>query len=220
MRFQYLITRCSQLIAVIFSFLVLMGCASFRGGELPLITQEQIVIQYPKPTISYHSVYAELGFIPWWGEQSLPKRFDLFQVEVKKVFNKSDLFSEISTDKINLDYDIDLKLQVNGEHVDTTPSLISIYSGFLYVYTLGIIPRYSTIEYTLTAEVKQRACVYRKYEYKDHMNNWTQFPFLLALTPTHMSENIEKEILDNMLLTFLFDLNKDRVSDGPCNEGL
>ena len=206
-----------------------VGCgASFPGRELPRVTYEQIAPHDPKPTISYEANFVELGEIEL-GEMRYrefpkpPSGLLMLEEEIGKVFNKSQMFSEINTDARTGQYHITLFLHRKAPAGFASESLGSFYTSCLWAYTLFIFPYYEKSEYFLTAEVKKGAIsrkvnfykngdqVLKQYEYRDHMKTWAQFPFLLILSATHHHDKVERKVIDNMLLNFLNDLGKDKI---------
>jgi|GEM_PF-6383542 len=195
------------------------GCsASFSGGTLPKLTYGQIVSRDLKPSISYDEVFVELGAGSDAETNQRPvPMLSVFHNTIEDVFKRSHLFSEINPENPQAEYNISLLLQRNGEYdayfssKSATPiqSLSSLYAGFLSVYTLGIIPYHTKIEYLLAVDIKKKDDLLKKYEYKENMYTCVQTPFLLFWSWTNTPNKVQKEIVERMLLVFLSDMEKD-----------
>lgn len=197
-----------HLAAGIVCCLAFVGCASFPGGDLPMVSYEQIISRDPKPSISYEATFVELGELG-----SIPGRIDeseVFQEEVNKVFTKSNMFSEIHGETKSEKYHITLILQGKGKNASSSlsPLYANYYPG---VMTLMIVPSYSKDEYILNAVVKKGNQILKQYRYKQSVYNWYQFPLMLVLLPTHNPVKVQRKIIENLLLNLLRDLGRDRI---------
>lgn len=74
-----------------------------------------------------------------------------------------------------------------------------------------IIPAYDKQDYILTVQVKKGDQLLKQYEYKQHMYTWVQLPLMFILMPTNAPAKVEKKVIDNMLLNFLYDSQKDEI---------
>jgi hypothetical protein len=87
---------------------------------------------------------------------------------------------------------------------------LGFISGFICGLSLFVIPAYARDDYILTVDVKKGEEVLKQYQYKDHLNTWIQL-FLVFMTPTHHPDKVVREVMDNMLLKFLYDLESDKI---------
>lgn len=176
---------------------VLAGCASFPGKELHSYSYADIVPPAKKVAIDYDATFLTLG-------KENAGAVKIFQEEIEKVFNQSNQFSKFNAGAGFAKYHFSLSLRN-----DANVGLASL-SGFISGLSLFIIPTYATDEYTLTVDVKKGNEVVKHYEYKDSMRTWTE-ALLIFLTPTHFPTSVVKDVIDNMLLNFLHDMEKDHL---------
>jgi len=88
--------------------------------------------------------------------------------------------------------------------------IVAIASGFLSGSTLMILPGYATDTFVLSVDVKKENQVLKHYEYHDSMNTWIEL-FLIFWMSVHSPVQVRAEIIDNMLLNFLHDLQRDKI---------
>jgi hypothetical protein len=192
--------------------------ASFSNGLLPAVTYEQLVSSEPKPSIGYDAVYMEVGAksLHAVSKERHGTMLDLFHGEIKQVLDESRLFSGVNSEGQPEAFRFSFVLQRQGEYdqfskTGVEPLLLPEYVRYFAQLTLGLIPSYrETARYHLLVEVKKADRALKRYEYRESMHVWVQFPFLLFLAPTHTPDRIQKEIIDGMLLVFLRDYENDR----------
>jgi hypothetical protein len=188
----------AQYIAIgIFSCVTVVGCASFPGKEIPTYTYDQIVAREQKPSVDY-----DAKFLTFEKENAAAVR--IFQEEIDKVFSRSDVFLKFGAGVGGEKYHLSLVLRNEGNMA------LGFISGFICGLSLFVIPAYARDDYILTVDVKKGEEVLKQYQYKDHLNTWIQL-FLVFMTPTHHPDKVVREVMDNMLLKFLYDLESDKI---------
>lgn len=177
------------------------GCASFRGKEIPTYTYEQIKIISPieKPSIDYDAKSLDFaGREVWFYDEN-------FYREIKEVFSKSNVFQRFRPRREFEKYHFTMTLQNKGN------LSLALLSGFISGSTLFIIPGYARDEFILTVDVKKEGQIIKKYQYRNYMHSWVHIIFMFFLTDTNHPRTIRRDVIDNMLLNFLHDLEKDEI---------
>lgn len=186
---------------VALGLLILVGCASFPGKQLPIHTYDELAPVEPRPSIDYDAKFLALGM-----ENAAGVR--VFQEEIEKVFGNSHVFSKFGSGIGAEKYHLSLMLRNEGNIG------LAMLSGFISGLTFLVIPAYAEDEYVLLVDVKSGDQAIKHYEYRDSMYSWIEL-FLIVLTPTHWPPTVAKEVIDNMLLNVLHDLQKDKILTGP-----
>jgi len=176
---------------------------AFRGKKLPKYTYEQIAHPSRKPSVDYDAKFLSLG-------KENAAAVKVFQEEIEKIFSESEVFSKFSAGIGSEEYHLTLVLRNEGNLG------LAFLSGFISGLTFTIIPGYAKDEYILTVDVKRGDQVLKRYQYKHYMDTWIQL-FLIFLTPTHSPEKVSREVMDDLLLNFLYDLGKDKILEVPLN---
>jgi hypothetical protein len=176
---------------------IAVGCASFPGKELPKYTYEQIVPHAPKPSIDYDAKFLTFG-------NANAQAVKTFQEEVDKVFTKSSFFNKFGAGIGSEKYHFSMVLKNEGNMG------LAVVSGFISGFTMTIIPGYARDEYTLTVDVTKEGKLLKQYQYKHYMDTIIQL-FMIFLTPTHSPAEVGRKVMDDMLLNFLHDLEKDQI---------
>lgn len=175
--------------------LFVAACASYSGKELPEYSFAQIPMREHRPTVEVAARFSAYG-----RENAAGARF--FRTETDRVFSESKVFSDIGA--AGAKHRITLRLSVKGDAFRF--SLASIVSGL----SLAVIPTYSSEEYVLQAEVSEGKTTLKKYEYRDRVETWVQL-FLVVLAPWRRPGETTAKVVDNMLLNFLHDLQRDGI---------
>lgn len=103
----------------------------------------------------------------------------------------------------NADLRIALELQMEEEG--------SPVAAFLTGYSLGVIPSTSTESYTLIARVVDKSGkVLGSYEIRDSLRTWFHI-LLLPITPWKSQPQVQKQLLENLVRTFLVRMEKDEI---------
>jgi hypothetical protein len=175
------------------------GCASFPGRELKY-NYNLIVPREPKPSIDYDE-----SFYLYTERTDRYFRAKMFHEEVEKVFTNSKVFSKFTPGTGNEPFHLSLAFFLTGE-IKASDALTPLLSGI----TLTVIPGHSSWDYILRVDVKKGDQVLKQYRYENTVSIWIQL-FLIVLTPTHFPLSVERAIMDDMLLNFLYDLEKDKL---------
>ena len=174
-----------------------IGCASFPGKELPKYSYEQIKPPSPKPSIGYDAKFLTMG-------RENARAVIIFQEEIEKVFGQSKFFQKYGPGVGLGDYHFSMVLQNEGN------LCLAGISGFISGITLTLIPGYAKDEFVLIVDVKKENHVLKQYQYKHYMDTWIQL-FMVFLTATHNPKDVSRQVIDDMLLNFLHDLEKDQI---------
>jgi len=174
-----------------------IGCASFPGKDLPKYSYDQIKPPAPQPCIDYDAKFLTMG-------RENARGVAIFQEEIEKVFRQSNFFQKHSPGVGSGDYHFSMVLQNEGN------MCLAGISGFISGLTLTIIPGYAKDEYILTVDVKKEGEVLKQYQYRHYMDTWIQL-FMIFLTATHNPQEVARQVIDDMLLNFLHDLEKDQI---------
>ena len=174
---------------------VLFGCASFPGKGFTKYSYDQILKNTQKCAIRYDAKALVFGKESIWAGKS-------FQEEVAKVLRESDLFDILNMGSESQDYHFSFEIDNRGN------ILLAGISGFISGFTLTLVPGYARDEYTLRVRVSKNNQLLKQYQYDHYMDSWIQL-FLIFLTPTHNTQKVYKEVVDDMLIRFLYDIQKD-----------
>jgi hypothetical protein len=180
---------------------LIIGCAGFPDKELKY-SYDQIVPRDPKPSIDYDRSFY-MG--DYRGGDGV--RDKMFNEEVEKVFSKSMLFSKVSPGIGNEPVHLSLVMFFTGS---TNEFSVYILNALLTSITLGVIPFHGTLNFELRVDVKKGNQLLKQYRYNNTISTWCQL-FLVVLTPTHFPLNVERAIMDDMLLNFLYDIQQDNL---------
>jgi hypothetical protein len=181
------------LVIILFS-----GCASFHGDELPVADYSQIVEPGNKPHITYDATYEFQG----------KKDVETLLKITRQVFARSEYFATYVAEEDQGGYHVSLTMVNSG---DTGKAVLS---GFICGLTLFIIPAYAQDEFTLHAEVTKDGRLVKRYLYRDTMSTWVQVLLLFA-TPFCWPRNVADEVWENMVLSFMIDLSRDKILLNP-----
>lgn len=177
--------------------ILISGCASFPGNDLPRYTYEQIPQLEPKPSIDY-----DLRFMSFGSDNTAAVK--ILQEEVEKVFNESKIFQTHSaiTDKSKYHFSMVLRNEGNAG--------LAFLSGFMSGMTLTLVPAYARDEYILTVDVKNDGELIKTYKYSNHMDTWLHLA-MIFLTSKRYPDKIARDVFDDMIRNFLHDLQKDKL---------
>ena len=181
--------------------LLLAGCAAFPGNQLPVIGDDQIQPGGPKPSVDY-DVKFFLSF------QEDPSGLYYVNREIVKVFSRSGLFSSFKLGNGTAPRHLSLKLR------DETDLALGALGGIFTGVTIGLIPARVTDTLTLQIDVKEGKRVLKHYEYQDFGVTWIEL-FLIVMTPMHSPSAVARGIVDNMLVHFLVDAQRDGILTAP-----
>jgi len=184
-----------------FGLFVLAGCAAFPGRQLPVVAYDQLASDEPRPSIDYDVKF-------FTALQPDPSGVYFFNREIVNVFGRSRAFSTFAVGTGTARYHLTLMLR------DETDLALGALGGFLSAVTAGLIPARVTDTLTLQIDVRDGRRVIRHYAYKDAGRTWIGL-FLIVLAPTHWPPAVARGIVDNMLLNFLHDLQRDRILAAP-----
>jgi hypothetical protein len=179
---------------------LLAGCASFRGEELPRRGFREAVGDEPLPAVSYR-----ISNPP--GGPGLP--LVLPEATVERVLRRAFVEAE------RKENDGGLHLDVRCTSRQRAP-VFTVGLGLVSIFTLGIIPAYGRSDLRLEVEVEFEGKVAKRYEYEDHVNTWIQL-FLIPWAFSHDPVEVGDAELENMLLNFLYDFRRDlpRLAAAP-----
>ena len=183
---------------LIVASLVMAGCASFPGNNLPKQGYGNLVSAQPKAVIDY-----DVTFIGQSGEQMYTASH-LFAEQVKSVFEKSNVFASHNLNGKGAPVHLSVTMKNKGNL--TAAKLAGIVAGL----TLTIVPVCGTDEYELTVDIGSGDKVFKRYAYNDHVTTWFQL-FLIFASPSHKPGEVTHEVVENMLLHFLHDAQADGV---------
>ncbi|HUJ79242.1 MAG TPA: hypothetical protein VLY45_02875 [Nitrospiria bacterium] len=181
--------------------LLLAACAAFPGNRLPTVTYDQLEKGGPKPSIDYDVIF----FLSY---QQDPSGVYFFNKEIVKVFDRSGVFASYAVGHGTERHHLTLTLR------DETDLALGALGGFLSGMTVGLIPARLTDTLTLQVDVKEGKRVLKHYEYQDDGVTWIEL-FLIVMTPTHSPSALAREIVDNMLRQFLYDVQRDGILTAP-----
>lgn len=196
------------LIVCLFSFL-LIGCASFSGGKLPVVDNLPDKSNFKnKP-----SVYLEVNFYTdTTGTQKNPVENITakkgFIELVEKVTKEANLFSNYTLDRLKakeMDYTIQVEM-LNYANVGTARLM-----GFLTGLTLYIIPSCATDNYKLTARIIDRSGKeLGKYQVEDYISTWFHL-FMIPFAPGRDTNTVVNDVHINMLKNLFLAICKDNI---------
>lgn len=173
------------------------GCASYPGGETPPRSYSEITPYETRPSVDYQTFFTASGIR---GDIGTP----VVREEVEKVFRKSGFFKDFSVGKGKEDYHLDIHVLTEED-----PE-VSVFKRFITFLTLFIVPSRSREYYLLTVDVIKKDEVLKRYSYRDHVD--TRYHILLApKSSRNLPMDAAREVIDAMLLNFLYDLGRDRV---------
>ncbi|MCX5684125.1 MAG: hypothetical protein NT049_10615, partial [Planctomycetota bacterium] len=172
-----------------------------RCGDLPKVDYKEITPPDPKP-----SIYFNVRYPPF--DDSTPQAVWL-RDHVSQVFQKTGFFSDFSLARHS--GDCHLNLLYVEEDIRPEKSLSAMGAGL----TLGFVPLSYKSEATLTAEVRRQGATLRTYTYSEHTEIfcWTIIGWVGVNLQT---KAIADEVIDDMLLSLLKDLARDRVLDASA----
>ena len=186
-----------QLGCVVGLCVVVAGCASYPGGELPKRSCQDLVVPASKPSVDY-----SLRFLTQGVENAMAVK--LAQARVDSVLAESRLFASarpaVGTQPLHFDLVLENRGNVGA----------AVLSGFVCGLTLTLVPVKARDGYILTADVSRNGQLLKQYRYEDHVDTWFQL-FLIVLTPTHRPDHVVNGVIDNMLLNFLCDVQRDKL---------
>jgi hypothetical protein len=185
----------------VWGLLLLAGCAAFPGNQLPVIGYDQFQPGGPKPSVDYDMKF----FLSY---QEDPFGVYYFNKEIVKVFSRSRVFSSFTHGNGAAPRHLSLKLR------DETDLALGALGGILSGVTILLIPARITDTLTLQVDVKEGNRVLKHYEYQDFGVTWIEL-FLIVMTPTHSPSAVARRIVDNMLVHFLADAQRDGVLTAP-----
>lgn len=185
---------------IVFVFLlaiILSGCASFPGKDLPRYTYQDLKASEGKASVSYDARFIALG-----NENS--KAAETFKNKVERVLKSSNSFEKISTAAASEEYHFSFLLKSEGNYP------LAFISGFISGFTFTVLPGFARDEYTLTVDVKKQGQLVKQYQYKQHVDTWIQL-FLIALTVKHSPVDVTEQAVDDLLMNFMHDFQQDSL---------
>ena len=176
------------------------GCSARRCGDLPTVDAKTIVPPDPKPSVDYHAEYPRFA-------DTTPQA-DWLRDHADRVFEQSRFFSRVSRTHGTGDYHF--KLIYVDEDLRPEKSPDAIGAGL----TFGFIPLWHTSDVTLRVEVSRKEKVLRTYVYHDQVEIfcWTVVGWAGV---AFQSKAVADELVDDMLLSLLRDLSRDRLLEAP-----
>jgi hypothetical protein len=176
---------------------MITGCVSLHGNMLPKVASDQIKPAAEKASVDYEVSWLVNG-------KPFPAVPPLFLNEIKSTFDKSGVFEKHSIGVGGAPFHLQIIMNNHGNMG------AGAVLGFISGLTLTIIPAYAKDNYDLTVNLKQGEKTLKTYAYRDCMKTWIEF-FLIFGTPGHTPNKVGKDIIDNMLLSFVRDLAADNL---------
>ena len=179
------------------SIILQSGCASFPGNKIPEADTLHCIKENQFVPVDYSVDFQLFG-----GESS----FGLSELEKlsQEIFTEAKVFEKIQ-----------LGTGLEKAHLDVTLNNhgnipLACISGFICGFTFLIIPGYAEDEYTLTVDVLVEGELVKQYQYHDTMSTWIGWVFI-PFMGGHMPQDISRDVIGNMLRTFVHDLKKDNL---------
>ena len=221
-------------------WLSLVGCASFPSSGLTKYTYEQILQQEERVGLDFE---AKAITIDMDGKERIASERK-FQKQIENVFSKSNMFSLARENTELVKYHFILSLRSKNINYKIIPFSLCedviwnekrkpsdsakdrfidlfVVDPALYMFCYGLVlslfPQQWNEEYILESVVKKHEQVLQVYQYKRHLNTWGHIS-LVFMMPTHSPGKVWKELVDNMLLNFLHDLQRDKILEVKTNE--
>lgn len=187
--------RCGFVIAVMIYLSVFSGCASFHNNEIPKISNMAEVNQYQNRPRVHIDVKQFLGKPGSGSAREMKGNSKKLQELLQPILDEHKMFESYSFDKNSdepFDYYIKLHVYNHGSYVT------AFLCGFITGYTLGLIPTYSTDNYTLVTEIYDGDNrLIKDRQQKDSMKTWAGVWLLPKASET--PKKISNEILENIL---------------------
>lgn len=197
--------------------LSLIACAAtFKGADLRAPEDHHFIRTEPVAAAAFQWLLVQTG--------DGARKFDdsVFEKKIQHIFYDSQTFtkpSQVFTDpsqgKVEAAYKLQVVLEIK-EPLNSSSLLGHIGNWVSGVVTLTVIPfLHSRADYFMAVTVEKNSQVLKRYEYKHHMHTWIQFPFLAVFGPhintTEVENEVEKEVMEDLLLVLRDDLLRDHV---------
>jgi hypothetical protein len=186
----------------LFSFLLsasLCGCVIIPQHKLPQYTAEQFPIAKQKIPFSY-----AVKSFSWSGENQ--RMTATVYQEINDVLQQSGDFNLVASNKNDDGYHCFLYFR-NDVDESTLYQISQIFSSL----TLGILPGYWQVNYSLVVEIKQGGELIKNYVYREQSSVWMQI-LLAPVTLIHSPNKTFQTVVDNMLRNFAHDFIVDQTS--------
>jgi len=180
------------------------SCSARRCGDLPKVDAKTIVPPKVRPSVDYEVRYNLLS--------DSDHQAEWLRGHVDKVFQESGFFSRVSRSEGAGDYHF--RVHYLDEELRPENSPDAIGAGL----TLGLIPLKHKGEVALRVEVSRKGKVLRTYAYSANVeiSCWTVIGWVGV---AYQSQAVANELIDDMLLSLLADLSRDRLLEAPASAG-
>lgn len=183
-------------IIVSFNF-VLLGCVGFAGKLPPSYTYEQIPHVEPKPAITYDVKLLSFG-------QEYQGDIGGLMRTIKGVFLLSEAFSNVEAAPGPDGYHLSVRVDIEWNKE------IAAISKVVSALTLAVFPAFERDHITLTVDVTRNGNPIKQYIYKDYLDLWRQI-FLIPLMSSHYPKHVTFNLMEHMLLKFVYDAVTDQI---------
>jgi len=190
-----IVKKCNPnfLVGAILMVFMLEGCVGFSSGQLPKYGYQDILVSDHKPSIDY-AIKLSMN-------DKEEANLHRYQEIVEKVFSKTAVFSKYSPGIGTEQYHISIEVKVSYPE----NSIMAVSA-----LTLFIFPGYLKENYLMNVDVRKNDQLLKHYEYKEDIHIWSQV-FLIFLMRSHNVLTETDKLLENMLLNFVHDLEKDNI---------
>ena len=190
--------------------LVQIGCvgvfqAGFEGKQLPARSYGDLTPLQQRPAIDY----GVQSFSPWNNPNSeAPRLADhLAGQEIERILYESNTFSNVQagsgTQKTHFDFIIRIETNRGAAYA----------MAYLSLLTLTVLPSRIRERFIMSVEVKEYGKLVKTYHYQDYMDTWRQL-FLIFVFPFRPTNKVRQQVFENLMLNFLYDLQKDGLLSG------
>lgn len=195
-------TRFRYLIFLFALYLSIAGCASFQGREFANHADKQLQPMPNKPTVDFTIKYpGDVRFA-----NVIPFSIESFEDHLNVILYESKLFKRYNAGIGGGDYHFSISMDTRQQ------LLLGVVSALFCGSTLTILPAYTRIDYALSVDVSKGGQFIKRYEYNQYVSTWVEL-FLVVLTASHFPRDINNQAVDQMLREFLYDFQKDVVSE-------
>lgn len=179
----------------------LVGCASFRGGELP----ERSVSDLTPPAASRPDAHVELRWLTHGRENANAR--ELLAPKVLGAFERSGVFESVREGSGGGDHGFLITVDNTGN------TFVAGLTGFLSGLTLFAFPGYARDVYTMEAQVTLAGSPPRDFTYRDSLSTVFQWVMVFFAASNRTEDELEAT-LDNMILNLLYDLQQGGALGG------
>lgn len=177
--------------------IMLVGCASFQGGELP----ERSLADLSTPT-SKSTASVRFGWqINGKDNQTVG---ELISPEFTSVLDESNLFSRVSEGGQSADYHFEVSVNNTGNR------FLATLSGLITGLTLFAIPGYARDNYNMHVSVSKEGVQIKELDYEDHITTILQW-VMIVFAPGHSIGDAPKKLIKNMTWNLLYDLQQENI---------